>query len=112
MTDLCNKRILITGGAGFLGRHVVRTLEERGCKKIVVPRRSQYDLTQEEAVARLYHEAQPAVVIHLAASVGDSIRAMSRVISSSRGLVRVCADPRKRSRYPTPGHAGDGYESA
>ncbi len=70
MTDLCNKRILVTGGAGFLGRQVVRTLEERGCKKIVVPRRSQYDLTQEEAVARLYHKAQPAVVIHLAASVG------------------------------------------
>ncbi len=70
MTDLCNKRILVTGGAGFLGRQVVRTLEERGCKKIVVPRRSQYDLTQEEAIARLYHKTQPAVVIHLAASVG------------------------------------------
>lgn len=68
--NLCAKRILITGGAGFLGRQVVRTLEQRGCKEIIVPRRSRYDLTQEDAVARVYHKAQPAVVIHLAASVG------------------------------------------
>ncbi len=68
--NLSAKRILITGGAGFLGRHVVRTLERRGCKEIIVPRQSQYNLTREEAVVRLYHEVQPAVVIHLAASVG------------------------------------------
>ena len=70
MMNLSAKRILITGGAGFLGRHVVRTLERRGCKEIIVPRQSQYNLTREEAVVRLYHEVQPAVVIHLAASVG------------------------------------------
>jgi GDP-L-fucose synthase len=64
------KRVLVTGGAGFLGRHVVEILQGRGCQEIIVPRRSQYDLTREEAVERLYRDARPEVVIHLAASVG------------------------------------------
>ncbi|MFQ5931831.1 MAG: GDP-L-fucose synthase family protein [Nitrospiraceae bacterium] len=68
--ELYNKRILVTGGAGFVGRHVMRTLQERGCKEIMVPRRSQYDLTREAAVEQLYHDARPEVVIHLAAMVG------------------------------------------
>jgi len=68
--ELHNKRIVVTGGAGFLGQHVVRTLQERGCTEIVVPRRSQYDLTREANIERLYADAQPQVVIHLAAVVG------------------------------------------
>ena len=68
--DLRNKRILVTGGAGFLGRYVVEVLQQRGCKEIVLPRRSQYDLTREEAVEQLYRDAHPEVVIHLAAAVG------------------------------------------
>ncbi len=68
--SLSEKRIVVTGGAGFLGRHVVRMLQQRGCRNIVVPRRNEYDLTREAAVERLYHEAQPQVVIHLAAVVG------------------------------------------
>ena len=68
--DLRDKRILVTGGAGFLGQYVVRILEERGCKEIVVPRRRQYDLTREAAVERLFHDTQPELVIHLAAVVG------------------------------------------
>ncbi|MGH7422969.1 MAG: NAD-dependent epimerase/dehydratase family protein, partial [Candidatus Methylomirabilales bacterium] len=60
----------MTGGAGFLGRCVVRALQGHGCKEIAVPRRSEYDLTREEAVERLYRDARPAVVIHLAAAVG------------------------------------------
>jgi GDP-L-fucose synthase len=68
--ELRNKRILVTGGAGFLGRHFVRTLQDRGSAEIVVPRRSQYDLTHEVAVEQLYRDTQPEVVVHLAAVVG------------------------------------------
>jgi GDP-L-fucose synthase len=68
--QLREKRICVTGGAGFLGRRVVELLGERGCKGIFVVRRRDYDLVQQEAVARLYRDARPQVVIHLAAVVG------------------------------------------
>lgn len=70
MMELKGKRIVVTGGAGFLGQHVVQALRERGCKEIVFPRRSQYDLTREVVVAQLYRDLRPEVVIHLAAAVG------------------------------------------
>jgi GDP-L-fucose synthase len=70
MSWLGTKRVLVTGGAGFLGNHVVRKLEERGCKEIFVPQSKDYNLVQMEAVKRLYHDANPDVVIHLAAKVG------------------------------------------
>jgi GDP-L-fucose synthase len=54
MTPIAARRIVVTGGAGFLGQHVVRALRERGCLEIVVPRRSRYDLTHEGAVEQLY----------------------------------------------------------
>ncbi len=68
--DLTEKRILVTGGGGFLGRHVVERLRERGCKEIFIPRRTEYDLTREAAVERLYSDARPHLMIHLAAVVG------------------------------------------
>jgi GDP-L-fucose synthase len=68
--QLRDKRIVVTGGAGFLGQHVLQTLQQRGCTEIIVPRRSQYDLTREANVERLYAEAKPDVVVHLAAVVG------------------------------------------
>ena len=68
--DLGKKRIVVTGGAGFLGRHVTRMLKDRGCAQIVVPRRTHYDLTREAAVEKLYLETRPQVIIHLAALVG------------------------------------------
>ena len=67
---LGNKRIVVTGGAGFLGSNVVKKLEERGCKKIFVPRSRDYDLVEMEAVKRLYQDAKPDIAIHLAAKVG------------------------------------------
>jgi len=67
---LRNKRIAVTGGAGFLGTQVVRKLAERGYQSIVVPRSKDYDLVDNEAVKRLYHDSKPDIVIHLAARVG------------------------------------------
>jgi len=70
MINLKNKRILVTGGAGFLGSFVVEKLKERGCKNIFVPRSRDYDLVRMEAVKRAYRDARPDIVIHLAAKVG------------------------------------------
>ena len=68
--DLSTKRIVVTGGAGFLGRRLCALLAGRGCSDVLVPRCVDYDLTCEEAVARLYADMKPQVVIHLAAEVG------------------------------------------
>jgi GDP-L-fucose synthase len=72
MTDLSGKRIVVTGGGGFLGGAVLQVLRQRGVPEdqIVVPRRREYDLTVEAQVERLYEIARPDVVIHLAAEVG------------------------------------------
>ncbi len=68
--DLASRRVLVTGGSGFLGRRVVAYLEERGCSTPFVPRSADYDLVDHDAVKRLLKDAQPDVVIHLAAVVG------------------------------------------
>ena len=65
-----NKRVVVTGGAGFLGSFVVQQLREKGCRNIIVPRSRDYNLVQMEAVRRLYSESKPDIVIHLAARVG------------------------------------------
>ncbi|MHC4908651.1 MAG: GDP-L-fucose synthase family protein [Planctomycetota bacterium] len=69
-TDLASKRVCVTGGAGFLGRCVLERLRQRGCTEIHVPRQADYDLTQADAVARMYDDMRPDVVLHLAAEVG------------------------------------------
>lgn len=68
--DLANKRVLVTGGAGFLGQAVVETLQRRGCRDIVIPRKRDYDLTQLADIERLFQTARPEVIFHLAAVVG------------------------------------------
>ena len=62
--------VVVTGGAGFLGRVVCAKLRARGAQNLIVPRRKEYDLTTEEAVVRLYRDAKPDIVLHLAAEVG------------------------------------------
>ena len=68
--ELAGKRIVLTGGAGFLGRHVYEALIDEGATEVFVPRRADYDLTDEGAIERLYRVQAPDVVIHLAAVVG------------------------------------------
>jgi GDP-L-fucose synthase len=70
MTDLNNKRVTVTGGAGFLGQVLCDKLKARGCASVDVPRRADYDLTEAGDVARMYKDFKPDVVIHLAAEVG------------------------------------------
>jgi GDP-L-fucose synthase len=65
-----NKRVVVTGGAGFLGTHVVEKLQARGCTQIVVPRSTEYDLCDKDAIVSLLEEAKPHLIIHLAAVVG------------------------------------------
>ncbi len=65
-----DQRVVVTGGGGFLGSFVVEKLMQRGCDRVVVPRSHDYDLVTMEAVRRLYDDARPDIVIHLAARVG------------------------------------------
>ena len=65
-----DKRVVVTGGTGFLGSFVVEQLRTKGCRQIIVPRSRDYDLVEMEAVRRLYADTTPDVLIHLAARVG------------------------------------------
>ena len=64
------QRVVVTGGAGFLGSFVVERLRARGCNDIFVPRSRDYDLRDRAAIVRLFQDARPTLVIHLAAVVG------------------------------------------
>ena len=70
MGSLAGRRIVVTGGAGFLGRHVCQALARHSPAEIFVPRSADYDLRQREAIIRLLHDAQPDIILHLAAVVG------------------------------------------
>src|SRR5215217_3509136 len=65
-----SRRVLITGGRGFLGRHIVARLQALGATDLILPRRSEYDLTEQADVRRLFEETRPDIVLHLAAEVG------------------------------------------
>jgi len=64
------QRVIVTGGSGFLGSHVVDTLKKRGAGDIFIPLRADYDLRYHTAILDLLSDAQPSLIIHLAASVG------------------------------------------
>jgi GDP-L-fucose synthase len=65
-----DRRIVVTGGAGFLGRFVVEGLKQRGCRHIDIPVLEEYDLVKLDDIARMYEMMRPDMVIHLAAVVG------------------------------------------
>jgi GDP-L-fucose synthase len=64
------RRVCVTGGAGFLGSYVVDKLKQRGAKDIFIPKIEDYDIVQKEAILRLLSDANPDIIIHLAANVG------------------------------------------
>ena len=68
--ELRTKRIMVTGGSGFLGTYVVQELKERNCNNIFVTLHKDYDLVQMEAVKKAYQDFTPDIVIHLAGVVG------------------------------------------
>jgi GDP-L-fucose synthase len=69
MLTLASKRVVVTGGSGFLGRHVVAAFRSRGCS-VAAPRKAEYDLTREGDAERMYADLRPELVVHLAAVVG------------------------------------------
>lgn len=65
-----SRRVMVTGGGGFLGQFVVKKLEERGARDIFVVRSAEYDLREKDEIIRAIYDSEPDIVIHLAAVVG------------------------------------------
>ncbi len=65
-----HQRITITGGRGFLGKHLLQAFAQRGCDRVLVADLPEFNLTRPEDIRRLYDEQQPDIVVHLAAKVG------------------------------------------
>lgn len=65
-----NRRVVVSGGSGFLGSFVVTHLRQAGCEQITIPCSRDYDLREKSAAVKLFHDARPDIFIHLAAVVG------------------------------------------
>lgn len=65
-----DKKVVVTGGAGFLGQVVVARLKQNGCREIFIPRSRDYDLRDKAAIQRMLQDARPDMILHLAAVVG------------------------------------------
>ncbi|MBS59954.1 MAG: GDP-fucose synthetase, partial [Anaerolineaceae bacterium] len=65
-----DKRVCVTGGAGFLGSTITSKLRGLGCGELIVPRSRDFDLRINESIKKLYFETRPQIVVHLAAVVG------------------------------------------
>jgi|SRR5579872_76207 len=70
MSFWTNKRVVVTGGSGFLGTFVAENLRARGCRNLWLPSSKEYDLRVERAVTKLFEDTRPDIFIHLAAVVG------------------------------------------
>jgi GDP-L-fucose synthase len=68
--NITDKKICVTGGNGFFGRHIVSELQRRGCTKVLIPRSQVYDLRTPEGVRAMYYTLKPEIVIHAAALCG------------------------------------------
>src|ERR1043166_6540665 len=89
MTFWSDKRVLVTGGGGFLGRRLVAKLHEKPLAALFAPRKTEYDLVQEANIIRVYENTRPDIVIHLAAVVGgiganranpDDVRFLNEIV--------------------------------
>jgi GDP-L-fucose synthase len=70
MSFLTDKCIMVTGGSGFVGQHVLRELDKQNHQKVFAPRSQEYDLREKDQVIRFFEKVRPDLVIHLAAVVG------------------------------------------
>ena len=70
MKELSNEQIMVTGGGGFLGSHLLEKLRDAGARDVYSVRSADWDLTKEADVERLYAEVKPSLVFHLAGLVG------------------------------------------
>ena len=73
-----DKRVIVTGGAGFLGSFVVEKLYERGCKDVIVPRSKEYDLRDRDAIVRLYNEAKAGATAQSTAPITSKLTPILR----------------------------------
>ena len=86
-----DKRVVVTGGAGFLGSFVVEQLRTKGCRQIIVPRSRDYDLVEMEAVRRLYADTTPDIFADL---TPKDVRELMRLLAKTKASAQKSAKAR------------------